>query len=418
MRNGNGRDRPKPRANCPGIAQSGAALFSAPAYAVIRVYQQNSIDNLDREVVSMTRTERGPGPPLPDRADITADWLTRALDHGGVIKTATIVDAIGAPVGTGQVADTFRYELTYDVLEPSAPSAVVAKVSAADEGSRSAAIAHRLYEREVRFYQRLAGQVNIRTPRFYYGDIEPATGRFVLVLEDLSPASTVNQLTGFELVHAELAMEQAAGLHAARWDDPGLNDLDWLNHARQHAPAIAQVFPQLTEAFIQRYQDRLEPEWVALIGRLNALTTKFWTDQPGPLTVAHCDFRPDNFLFDAKGGEVPMAVVDWQTINHAPGLIDVSFVLGTSLDTADRRAHEQTLVRRYHDALRAGGVADYSWQRCWDDYRRYASYAIYFLTPAAALVEQTERGDAMFLSMIRRVAAQITDLDTESLLTA
>ena len=329
----------------------------------------------------------------------------RLLRHAGAIKGSSVLSAEGAPVGTGQVADTFRYALTYDTLEQSAPKSVVAKLSAADESSRGAAVAYRLYEREVRFYAELLGRVNVRAPRCYYGDVEPDTGRFVLILEDLSPASPINQLAGFNVDHAGHAMDQAAALHAPLWGDASLTELDWLIRSSAQAEMMSEVLPKLIDAFLARYQDDLEPECLALIDSLKGHMAAFWDGQRGPLTVTHGDFRADNMLFGAQDGAVPLAVVDWQTVGQGPGLLDVAYVLGTSLDTEVRRANEEELVGRYHAALQAGGVRDYSWDQCWHDYRRDAIYAIYFLAPAAVMVERTARGDAMFLSMIRRASA-------------
>jgi hypothetical protein len=93
----------------------------------------------------------------------------------------------------------------------------------------------------------------------------------------------------------------------------------------------------------------------------------------------------------------------------------VAFLLGASLDPADRRAREHDLVREYHDALAGRGVSGYSWDRCWTDYRRYAYQCLAFLVPAAMLVEQTARGDEMFLTMIRRGCAHVTDLESAGL---
>ncbi len=44
--------------------------------------------------------------------------------------------------------------------------------------------------------------------------------------------------------------------------------------------------------------------------------------------------------------------------------------------------NERDLVRRYHDQLFAHGVARYSWDRCWDGYRR--SVAEQILPPHAS----------------------------------
>jgi aminoglycoside phosphotransferase (APT) family kinase protein len=104
-------------------------------------------------------------------------------------------------------------------------------------------------------------------------------------------------------------------------------------------------------------------------------------------------------------------VVDWQTVGAGPPLLDVAYLLGTGLDPDERGANEERLVHTYHDAVVAAGVRGYDWSQCWEDYRRYAAYAVIMLVTAAVIVERTERGDAMFLSMIGRAAAQIADLD-------
>ncbi|HMH59376.1 MAG TPA: phosphotransferase [Galbitalea sp.] len=352
---------------------------------------------------------------LADRDGITAAWLTEALRHGGAVTASSVVAAQCAPVGTGQVADTFRYELTYDRVEPDAPAAVIAKVSAADEGSRAAAIAFRLYEREVNFYRSLASRAGIRTPRCYYGDIDPTSGRFVLILEDLSPAAIVDQLGGLAADQMSLALEQAAALHAAMWADSSLEGLEWLAFGRSQAPAVSEVTAPLASTFIERYCDKLDATCVDLVQQLSGRASSYWAGQGGPLTVVHNDYRPDNMLFAAKGGAIPLAVVDWQTIGLGPSLTDVAFLAGTSMETAERREHEAALVREYHDRL-TSTVEGFGWEECWRAYRYQALYAIYFLVPAAALVDRTERGDRMFLTMISRAATQIVDLRSAELL--
>jgi aminoglycoside phosphotransferase (APT) family kinase protein len=131
--------------------------------------------------------------------------------------------------------------------------------------------------------------------------------------------------------------------------------------------------------------------------------------------VVHGDYRTDNMLFDAAGGTIPLAVIDWQTIQVGHAMADVAFLLGASLDPADRRSHEHDLVREYHHALSGRGVPGYPWDQCWTDYRRYAYQCLAFLVPAAMLVEQTPRGDEMFLTMIGRGCAHVTDLDSATL---
>lgn len=352
---------------------------------------------------------------LADGDGITAAWLTGALRHGGAITSSAVVGAHRAPVGTGQVADTFRYELTYDRVEQDAPASVIVKVPATDEGSRAAAVAFHLYEREVHFYRSLASGAGIRTPGCLYGDIDPASGRFVLILEDLSPAAVVDQLDGLGADQMSLALEQAAALHAATWADSSLEGLEWLVFGRQQAPTMSEMMAPLASTFIERYGDRLDVTCVDLVQQLSARAADYWAGPGGPLAVVHNDFRPDNMLFAAKGGAIPLAVVDWQTVGLGHGLTDVAFLAGTSMETAGRREHEGALVREYHDRLTCT-VEGFGWEECWRSYRYQALYAIYFLVPAAALVERTERGDRMFLTMITRASTQIADLRSAELL--
>ena len=87
------------------------------------------------------------------------------------------------PIGTGQMCDALRLGLTYD-RRTAGPATLVAKLPAADQTSRATALALRSYETEVRFYQQLAPSLPVTTPAVHYADIDIATARFVLLLED------------------------------------------------------------------------------------------------------------------------------------------------------------------------------------------------------------------------------------------
>ncbi|MDV2478448.1 phosphotransferase [Rhodococcus zopfii] len=143
---------------------------------------------------------------------------------------------------------------------------------------------------------------------------------------------------------------------------------------------------------------------------------RWFTNQPGPWTVTHGDFRLDNMLFEIRNGAEPIGVVDWQTILVGPGTVDVSYFIGASLPTEVRRASEKDLVRRYHNGLLERGVPDYSFEQCWNNYRYSAFHGYFMATYAPLLVQRTERGDAMFALWVERVAAQLRDLDSLSVL--
>src|SRR5271167_825228 len=128
-----------------------------------------------------------PVPLLHTAADVTAEWLTDALHRAEVLEPGTTVDHFEAePVGTGQMADTVRFRLTYGGTGASSgPPSVVGKFASADDQSRGTGLALRAYEIEVRFYQEVAARIDARVPRAYVAEIEPETGWFTLLLEDI-----------------------------------------------------------------------------------------------------------------------------------------------------------------------------------------------------------------------------------------
>ncbi len=358
-----------------------------------------------------------PAPGVWRPEQVTAGWLTDVLRGAGALGDRRVIGFECEVVGTGQMADSVRFRLRYDGEAPEAPASVVGKFTAADETSRSTGIAMRTSEVEVRFYQQVASTVGVRTPRCYHGDVTPLTAEFVLILEDLAPARPGDQLAGCDVSEAALALTELAALHAPRWGDPALERLEWLNRRTDESnEAGAVIFPMLFDGFAARYGAVLEDHVVDVGRRLMPHIGAYLRHQPRPWTVQHADYRLDNLLFGSAAGGAPLAVVDWQTVTFGPAAADVSYFLGAGPPEDERRMHEERLVGEYHAALVAAGVTGYSLDACFTDYRRYA-YAGYLMAVGASMmVERTERGDEMFLTMARRHAAQIIDLGSHELL--
>jgi hypothetical protein len=355
-------------------------------------------------------------PRSPDQ--ITARWLDEALRAAGVLRRGRVADLAPAIVGTGQMGTSVRYGIGYDGDATGAPRSVVCKFASSDPTSRSTGLTLRTYEVEVAFYRDVARTVGMRTPACHFADIDLATGEFVLVLEDLAPCVPGDQLAGCTVDQAALAMDELAKLHAPRWNDPALAGVEWLNrNATDEAHAFSEVFlPQLLPGFLERYAARLTTQDVRLAELLMTRIARFVRDRPGPRAVQHGDYRLDNMLFGTAEGGYPLAVVDWQTVVWGPPAFDASYFLGAGLQVDDRRRAERELLRRYHEGLRAGGVTGYAWDELWRDYRRYAFGGFLMAIGASMMVAQTERGDEMFMTMIRRHGAQIADLDAAALL--
>lgn len=337
---------------------------------------------------------------------LTPAWLTAALTWSGSLHDASVVEATTSPLGTGQMSDSVRVTLTYD--QPTdAPATLVAKLPSTDAGTRTSALSLRNYEKEVRFYRSLAPTLDVRVPRLHYADLAATPDRFVLLLEDLAPAEQGDQLAGCDVRIAEVAVAELVGLHAPRWADASLDGFDWLDDTPRSEGA-GPLLALLWSGFCDRYADRLTSEVVTagtqLFEHIDGLLTP-----RGPRTLVHGDYRLDNLLIDPSGD--PVTVVDWQTTALGSAAYDAAYFIGAGLAADDRRAHEERLVRDYHARLVDAGVTAYSWDDCWDAYRRGTFTGLLMAVGASMIVERTERGDDMFLTMAGRHAQQILDLD-------
>jgi hypothetical protein len=82
----------------------------------------------------------------------------------------------------------------------------------------------------------------------------------------------------------------------------------------------------------------------------------------------------------------------------------------------DRRAHERELIRAYHEALLEHGVSAFSFETCWEEYRRQVFLNLVMGICASMIVQRTDRGDDMFMASVERAAQQAIDLKSVELL--
>ena len=359
-----------------------------------------------------------PLPLLRQHSDVTPEWLTDVLARAGQLAEGASVRSFeAAPIGTGQMADTTRFTLTLDHAG-AGPSSVVGKFASADDQSRGTGLALRAYEIEVRFYREVAARVGARLPAVYLAEVEPETGWFTLLMEDIAGATQGDQIA---------ACGPDVGDGRARGD--GRPPRAVLGGARAGAPRVAQPVrppsptasssrwcPRCCPGFLERYADTLAPEHQAVCRLFVEHLPDYLRLRGGPRTASHGDFRLDNLLF--QPGTPRPVVVDWQTVAWAGASIDVAYFIGGCLSAEDRRAHEPELLAHYHDALCRRGVRDYSLQQLRADARRDTFAGLLMAIVASMVVQRTERGDLMFLTSSTRHAQHALDVDAPALLLA
>ena len=309
-------------------------------------------------------------------------------------------------VGKGQVANCYRLSVDHDA----GTTSVIAKVPSNDAVSRSTAALQHLYQREVSFYQYLATSIATRTPRCYFAERDESDN-FLLLLEDLSPSALVDQFVGISIGTARAGLASLAGLHGPTHARPELHDATWLRGVSEELrPLYAAVLPTLFDQFIERYDARIDDDVRTIVLALKDRLSLF-SDYATPFPcVTHGDFRTDNLLIDAGDGSVALAVVDWQTVGVGSPLLDVAYFLTTSLTPEDCARDEFALLDYYLAKLSDYGV-DIPVHVARQEFSRYTLQPIVMLVAASVIVEQTKRGDEMFLAMIERAVVAATRWD-------
>ncbi|GAY15153.1 phosphotransferase [Mycobacterium sp. shizuoka-1] len=272
-------------------------------------------------------------------------------------------------------------DLTYDASGDDLPTRVVLKVA------RPELPAFPLYRNEVAAYTRLQPWRFLRTPRCLGAWFDEPTGSFGLALEDLttSGARFASAAASPSLASLEDAIAQLAMLHARYWGsrrDWSSAELGW---AQTHvAGELHELFnhPDLVPAMIA---DEVagtghKRELVQSVGETaDSLFDKVrlvQRHQSGlKQTLVHGDCHVGNtYVLPDQS----MGFVDWQLSVRGYYMHDLSYLITTGLDVAQRRQHERRLIESHRNLLRGHGVDDLpTATEAFDEYRRAQAWNTY-----------------------------------------
>lgn len=344
--------------------------------------------------------------------ELNAAWFGEILD-------ADVRGVSHRPIGDGLVGMNLRVTLDVGAADAGeVPTSLVVKLPSDDPTSRATAIALHNYVREVRFYSELADTVDIRCPRCHHAEWHADSGDFVLVLEDMAPASQGDQLAGCDPDTAAAVVAELAKLHGPRWGDPTLAELDWIGRpSPTDDEQLCGMWELLSPGFLATYDRHLEPAQRAVLDAFAPRLSDWLAARTGPRTVTHGDFRLDNLLLGdgtATGGP-RVTAVDWQTPAEGIGPGDLSYFIGAGLLPADRRSTENSLLDVYADGLAAYGV-DIDRTTLANDYARQSFAGVVMAVLASQIVGGSERSEAMFAAMATRHLQQAIDLDALDLI--
>jgi hypothetical protein len=330
--------------------------------------------------------------PIADDAELTAGWLSAALQ-----QDVTAVDSV-TRIGHGLMSRTFRVAYTTDA----GAASLIAKIPASDADSRSTAGRDDVYHREVSFYRAIAPSGGLALPHCHFSAYDEATNDFTLLLEDVEGAAVIDQLDGCDVATAHRVVATIAALQGPLLDSDAIAQTASLNRP---TPFTQELVQSLLPRFRERVGEHLTPDIGGIVDALAGSLDAWSAFLDGPRGLQHGDCRLDNILLSPTR----CVLVDWQTVLSGSPLADMSFFLGGSMTVELRRRHEQELVDAYVTALSraAGRELDRDW--CYEEYRRRSFLGVLQSFMAFASVEQTERGDRLFLTMLQRHSSHVLD---------
>jgi hypothetical protein len=302
---------------------------------------------------------------------ITPEWLTACLRDRGVLQRGHVLTVEGDSSST-IVSTVGTITVSYSADAPaSAPVRLFFKTGV-DDAPENDDMAG-----EVRFYQHLAGEIEEHTVYCYDAAYATDPARFHLLLADLSETHSHTQWPlPPTLAQLEGAIDCLAAIHARWWEHRRFSQ-DVQRRYNQSNPSLTtwvRVWEEQLAQYLDFLGDRLSTqrratyEW-ALPRVIPLLMQRH--EGGNHFTLILQDAHHYNFLFPHNPAADTTRLVDWATWEVGLGGRDLAYLIALFFFPEQRGQMEQSLLRRYHDALIMRGVRNYDWESLWYDYRLY-----------------------------------------------
>lgn len=354
---------------------------------------------------------RGPMEP----GDVTPEWIAEHIDGQATPRSAVACERIGESGGLlGRI-----YRVRYTATEN---RSFVLKLPPPVGSSWDHLLAElRAFPREVqsyRLFEKELGPGSGLIPACYWSACDE-DGSGALALEDLTRGGgfTAPVGSGLSLAQARAALVALARLHAlhARDGTQGAFDrppAEWMYTAG--SPPLVRILSEAVDDGRRRLAGSLrawaDETLLDAMARWPVSPTLETTHRHSALlSVCHGDAWSNNVMFVPETAAHERAVLlDWQFTMWGNPLVDVTFLLVSSLEPESREAWARGLLDDYYSALRDGLDPEIPYPReaCQDDYDRALPYGVLMsLCNLEAFLSSVDEQEAP--AIVRRLNAAV-----------
>ena len=323
---------------------------------------------------------------IPPPNQIDRAWLTAVLRKSGALTAGGISDIV-LDCSTSTNSHIARIGIEYDIdSQGDLPQSLILKTVEADTGF--------IQRSEVDYYTRdYLGLADAPIPKCYAAHVNDS-GSYSILLEDLSSTHQKDVLPSLKYglaVATALARLHAFGWGEARIDQlsgsiPDESKLDqYIGHVRRGLDSLLEATSlDISDSWRRAVQDIFQYHPGKMLER---------TKHPMGFTVVHGDINPGNILYpinDRKVYFLDRQPFTWSLTTWL-GVSDLSYLMVQYWDVEVRRELEMSVLREYHNQLRANGITGYDWDQLLADYKLCTVQAIYTVAEWCIKAEDRER---------------------------
>lgn len=346
-------------------------------------------------------------PETPE--EITAELLNAVLepsvDWNGPQIVALEMQVLESPSG-----NAFRADLEF---EDGRHDSVFLKM----HNASVLAVARMDYYGEVYFYREVASKSGVPTPKTYFAEWDEVNARQLIIQEFLTGGSIGTAETLLEQRDQERILSVLAEMHARWWNSPELEQLTGIRTGEQAMESGRKQFQSGKldgRKFLERFGDHVHPKIAELYRTVYTgdIGTRLRNGFSPNITLCHYDISAKN-IFLPDDLQKRTVLFDWGLVVRGYVGVELAQFLATTTDPAE---HDRLsdLLRFYHSALSAGGIADYSFDTLWQDFRY--GCLVRLAAPIALASRNNPRADALALTILPLISATVLSVDAIELL--